>query len=302
MKNSPAPKGSLWTILKILEWTTQFFKDNSIEGPRASAEILLAHALGLNRLDLYLQYDQPLHGQELQYFKTFIKKRVAGEPVAYITGTKSFWSIDLNVNRDVLIPRPETECLVEEAIKILDEKTQCVKNVLELGTGSGAVIIALALEHQRHNYWASDISPAAIKVATANAAKYDLPSRIGFFCGRWFDPVKDSLSWDLIVSNPPYIKKEDIGLLQPEILKFEPNTALDGGADGLGALRCIIEQSHRYLSPNGRLILEMGFDQRDAVESITRECNQYGEIHFRQDYCGLDRIAIIKKTAVSKGL
>ena len=155
-----------WTILSLIQWTTSYFKSHHIENPRADAEILLAHALNLERIDLYLRYDQPLNHGELSRFKILIKRRIQREPIAYITGTKEFWSLDFHVTTDVLIPRPETECLVEKALVGLSGENRL--NILELGTGSGAITIALASEKPNHHYMASDQSMYAARLAMEN--------------------------------------------------------------------------------------------------------------------------------------
>ncbi|MDL1962833.1 MAG: peptide chain release factor N(5)-glutamine methyltransferase, partial [Deltaproteobacteria bacterium] len=236
MQNHPTSKLSEWTISKLLIWTTSYFKSHNIDSPRSTSEILLAHTLSLKRIDLYLRYDQPLTGDELLLFKTYIKRRINREPVAYIVGAREFWSMKLAVTKDVLIPRPETECLVESALSF-SESGSWPNRILELGTGSGAIILALASEKPGYIYFASDSSVEAVNLAFMNAKFHHLDGKINFFAGDWLKPVKNTGQlFDMIISNPPYIRTLSMSELQPEIYKYEPLTALDGGKDGLDSI------------------------------------------------------------------
>lgn len=297
MQNRITSRRPEWTIIKLLNWATSYFKSRDIEGPRTSAELLLAHVLGVKRIDLYLRYDQPLLGDELSRFKALIKRRIDREPVAYIVGQKGFWSIDLAVSNDVLIPRPETECLVEVALEMLaGESATIPKRILELGTGSGAVILALANQYPGHLYFASDVSPNAIGIARMNARQLRLEDNIHFFCGDWLSPLgPESDYFDIILSNPPYIKSADMDQLQPEINIYEPAIALDGGGDGLCCVRRIVNQAFGYLKPRGALMLEIGHDQKEDVHSIMRECGRYDNFFCTKDYQGHDRVIRMTK-------
>ena len=299
MQNQTKRRLPEWTIIKLVQWATTYFSNHDIDSPRATAEILLAHVLNTRRIDLYLRYDQPLIPAELERFKALIKRRLNREPVAYILESKEFWSMDLQVTRDVLIPRPETECLVEKALELLalDSNPES-KLILELGTGCGAVILALASENPRHAYWATDISISAIRIARQNARLNDLDGKVHFIIGDWFAPLRSQPGlFDLIVSNPPYIKSEDLTRLQPEIHAYEPFLALDGAADGLHCLRHIIQSAYLFLNPRGVIILEIGHDQKAPLKQMVAECSQYEEVDFYQDYSGYDRILQIKKKA-----
>jgi len=298
MKNQEKQTEPEWTIIKLLQWTTSYFKSNGIDSPRATAEILLAYTLGLKRIDLYLRHDQPLNRNELDLFKSLIKRRTNKEPVAYIVGGKEFWSMALEVSQDVLIPRPETECLVEEALSVLAKEHLCnPKRILEMGTGSGAVILAIASQNPAHLYFASDISINASGIAVKNAKQLGFDDKISFFCGNWFLPLKEKDNFfDIIISNPPYIRRNDIGNLQPEINRFEPLEALDGGEDGLDHIRHIIENAHQFLNNEGNLLLEIGHDQKDAVDRIIKETGNYKRVYFRKDYSGFDRVVCATKS------
>ena len=301
MMNQPKSRDPEWTIIKLLEWTTSYFKSRDIDSPRSTAEILLAHVLKLKRIDLYLRYDQPLCINELSKFKVLIKRRVEREPVAYIVGVKEFWSMDFSVTKDVLIPRPETECLVEAALTLLPQdnafdSNPSPKNILELGTGSGAVILAIASMQPKHIYFASDRSVKAIRLARQNSKRHGLDTAVSFFCADWFTPLNwQKKRFDMIISNPPYIPTQVIGRLMPEIYKYEPIWALDGDRNGLFCLRHIINTAHGYLNPEGSLLLEIGHDQKNDVRSIIDQCGNYEHVVFAKDYSGYDRVVRMKK-------
>lgn len=301
-----------WTILKLLKWSTSYFQSHNIDSPRAAAEILLAHALKSKRIDLYLRYDQPLCSNELAVFKSLIQRRLTKEPVAYIVGVKEFYSMDIAVTNDVLIPRPETEHLVEAAIALLPDNSGSdlnfeKKRVLELGTGSGAVVLSLAFHRPEHIYFASDRSIKAVETAKRNAKHHNLDSKIYFFACDWFAPLKNHIRFfqplshsttrpfDMIISNPPYIQTLAISRLQPEIYKHEPLMALDGGEDGLFCLRHIIGNAHDYLKPGGGLLLEIGYDQKNEVRKIIDLSGNYEQVFFIKDYSGNYRVVQMMK-------
>jgi len=301
MQNQPKSIDPEWTILKLLKWTTSYFKSHDIDSPRATAEILLAHILKLKRIDLYLRHDQPLISDELLQFKAFIKRRIKREPVAYIVGVKEFWSMDFAVTEDVLIPRPETECLVETSLGILPEDSNSDPNnppmrILELGTGSGAVILALASMEAKHLFFASDLSIKAVLLAKQNAKHHGLDKTVNFFCAVWFTPLMVVRhQFDMIISNPPYIPTQVVSQLQPEIYKYEPISALDGNEDGLRCLRHIINNAHVYLNRQGSLVLEIGHDQKNEVQKIAEKCGNYKNIVFTKDYSGYHRVVQMQK-------
>jgi release factor glutamine methyltransferase len=299
MHKQTKPGPPEWTLINLIQWATAYFDAHDIDSPRATAEILLAHAIGAQRIDLYLRYDQPLNFDELNRFKTLIKRRTKREPVAYIVGHKEFWSMDLEVNRNVLIPRPETECLVERALENLatDPSPGC-KFILDLGTGSGAVVLALASENSRHSYVGTDISRDAVGVARLNSMRHGMGAEIRFMVADWFAPFDaKSGRFDLIVSNPPYIRSGDLQRLQPEIYAYEPVAALDGAKDGLRYLRHIIQCAYLYLKPAGALLLEMGHDQQAPIKQIIDASGQYEDVRFYKDYSGYDRIVSMRKRA-----
>jgi release factor glutamine methyltransferase len=223
------------------------------------------------------------------------------EPVAYITGSREFWSMPLAVNPSVLIPRPETECLVEAALAALPESAPSPGRILELGTGSGAAILALAKERPRHRFVATDRSMAALLTARANARRLALDPRVDFLVGDWFAPFRPCGAWDVIVSNPPYIPTSVLADLAPEVAAFEPRQALDGGPDGLSCLRRLVTEAPAHLAAGGVLILEIGADQRRSVADLARKTAAYRHIDFRTDYAGRDRVAILRKEGIPQG-
>lgn len=296
MQTPSSPIDPQWTILKILQWTTAYFKSHHIDSPRLTVEILLAHALHAKRIDLYTRFDQPLTKDELAVFKTLIRRRVRREPVAYITGNREFFGIDFDVSPEVLIPRPETEFLVEAALALIPQTISKPLRILELGAGSGAVTVSLAVNRPGHEYVASDISVNAIRTAAGNARKNGVDGKVRFFAGDLFTPLCPSLCpFDLIVSNPPYVACNQLAGLEPEVRDFEPDLALDGGPDGMDIIRKIIGTAPLYLGRGGALMLEIGFDQKDRVAQIITRDGRYGPPEFVKDYGGHHRVALMHK-------
>lgn len=285
-----------WTIIKTLVWTESYFKDHCIDSPRLTAEILLCFSLGIRRLDLYLQHDRPLEKNELTRFKALIKRRIGREPVAYITGEKGFYDSDFRVKKGVLIPRPDTEVMVETAIRLLGAGKDSAgkKKILELGVGSGAIVISLAKACPGHTYFGCDLSPVALTAAIQNAVTLS-QTPIRFFQGSWLDAVDPKESFDLILSNPPYIPTQEIQDLASEIKFHEPLLALDGGGDGLDSIREILDKARGCLVPGGRILIEMGFDQQAGVAAIVNSFCEYETIEFIKDLAGHTRLVSVAK-------
>ncbi|MDJ0783909.1 MAG: peptide chain release factor N(5)-glutamine methyltransferase [Desulfosarcinaceae bacterium] len=284
-----------WTVLTLLRWTAGYFEKKGVEAPRAGAELLLAHCLGVGRLDLYLQYDRPLSTRELGRFKELIRRRAQGEPVAYITGGRAFWTLDLMVNPEVLIPRPETERLVEIALQVLRDLQLDRPRVLDLGTGSGAIVLALAAEFPNGYFVALDRSLGALQTARENQTRNAVTARIDYLSADWCTALRaDRGGFDLIVSNPPYIASGEMDALQIEVRRFEPRAALEGGADGLSCLRRIVRQAATRLVPGGHLIMEIGADQADQVIDLATAVGRYECIDILKDYAGLMRVAHLR--------
>ncbi|MFO7930879.1 MAG: peptide chain release factor N(5)-glutamine methyltransferase [Thermodesulfobacteriota bacterium] len=296
MRNHKSQKPQTWTVLDALQWTAGFFHSRHIDSPRLTAELLLAEVMGVGRIDLYIRHDQPLSANELASYRGLIRRRVSREPVAYILGTREFWGLPFEVNRDVLIPRPETEHLVEAALFRIPGETNDPGRIIDLGTGSGAVVVSLAVERPGNMYFAVDRSYPALKLAEKNAAQNGVAGNIRFFAGRWLDAVDPGgPGFDMIVSNPPYVRTCDLADLEPEIREYEPLPALDGKKDGLGAVRTIASLAPAHLKPEGFLLMEIGYDQKEAVEELCRELGAYREPEFVRDYGGHDRVAVLRK-------
>lgn len=253
---------------------------------RLDAEILLAHVLMKTRTFLYTYPDEHLTKAQWQSYLQLITQRAAGVPIAYITGSKEFWSLPLKVCADTLIPRPETELLVELTLTMLHDKTTA--QILELGTGSGAIALACAFEKPLWQIIACDCSVAALQIAEENAARLEI-TNVYFYHSDWFENISEKQKFDAIVTNPPYVAANDPHLLKGDV-RFEPRLALIGGDDGLAAINFIIQHSLARLHPKGLLLIEHGFDQKSAVESMLNEYG-YKDIHCWKDWQGNDRIS-----------
>jgi release factor glutamine methyltransferase len=284
-----------WTILKLLHWTTDYFKKNKVAEPRASAEVLLAHLLSQDRLFLYLNYDRPMEAEELATFRTSVKRRLAGEPNQYITGTQEFWSLPFRVNPDVLIPRLETEVLLETVLEFLGSPETEIR-LLDLGTGSGAIAVALAKEFDLIKIVATDSSKAAVKLAQENALLNQVDSKIHFACADMFSAFS-RVSWKfaVVATNPPYVSHAEFSELPREIRDYEPRYALDGGPDGLAAIKQIIKEAPAVLAQGGALIMEIGARQSESVSGLVKASQHYESHRIIKDYSGLDRVLFATK-------
>ena len=292
-----ASPGDCWTILRVLTWTTGRFQRDGLASPRLDAEILLAHCLGVDRVRLYVEHDKPLHPDELVRFRAAVRRRLAREPVAYITGTREFWSMPLQVDKHVLIPRPETEVLEEQAIEMLGQMRVDVPVVVDVGTGSGAVALALAREVSGARVMATDIAPRALEVAAANAIRLGLV--VTFYQGDLLDALpREVEDIDLVVANPPYVSTAELDRLEPEIARWEPRQALDGGADGLAVYRRLIRQVINRLAPGGAVAFEIGAEQATDVRGLLAGSG-FGEVVVRQDLAGLDRVVVARTSPSS---
>jgi release factor glutamine methyltransferase len=278
-----------WTILKVLQWTTEYFNRHGIEQARPCAEVLLAHVLGRQRIELYLHYDQPLTPLELQSYRTAIKRRAAREPTQYITQRQEFWSLEFEVNPSVLIPRPETELIVEMTLELMADRP-C--RVLDLGVGSGAIAVAVAHECPAARIVTVDISAQALRVARHNALRHQVADRMSFLACDLFSALVDKEPlFDLILTNPPYIAENELANLAPEVEKHEPQIALRGGGrDGLNTIRRILADAPRYLKPGGSLLLEMGHGQAPILQNELSHNRDFDNVRIIQDYSGIPRM------------
>jgi release factor glutamine methyltransferase len=284
----PARAARSWSVLELLRWTTAHFAERGIETARLDAECLLAHALGTSRLRLYLDFEKPVVEAERAVFRELVRRRAAERiPVSQLVGHKEFWSLPLRVTRDVLTPRPDTETLVAAALELLPPERTAPIRVLDLGTGSGAIALALAKERPDLALVAVDLSQEALKVAQQNAEELGMAERIRFLAGDGFEPVK-GLRFDAVVSNPPYVDPAQRSSLAPE-LAHEPELAVFAGESGLAMLRRIAAEAPGWLEAGGALILEHAPDQANAVAKACREAG-FGEIALRRDLSGRPRV------------
>ena len=287
------------TIARLINWASNFLKSKQIPTHRLDSELLLAHLLNLKRIDLYLNPDQILNEEEWYGFKRLTMRRAKREPISYLTGHKEFWSLDFIVTGDVLVPRPETELLVEEALKIFRTNrlsTDCCL-ILEIGTGSGAVAVSLAKELPGVSVIATDYSFDALRIAKKNAEKCQVIKNVNFLAGDIFGPFKNDRDLsDMVISNPPYIPDHVIQNLPPEVRDFEPVMALDGGKDGLDLYRRIIPQAARYLKKDGYLLLEIGENQEKKVTRMVRETGCFTQCSIIRDLGGNNRVVKTRKS------
>jgi len=272
----------VWTILKVLTWTKGYLAEKGVENARLEAEWLLSAATGLDRVGLYVNYEKPLTDAELAGYREMVSRRARREPLQYILGSQDFCGLDLEVTPGVLIPRHDTEVLVEEAIR----RAPAAASVLDIGVGSGCIAIALAKALPAATVWGVDRSPDALALARRNAQRHDVP--VTLVEGSLFEPCPDR-RFDLVVSNPPYIPTADLAGLQPEVRDFEPVAALDGGRDGLDLYRLIIPAAPEHLNPGGWLMVEIGIGQAEAVMELFQSAG-FTEIFTAKDPSLIDRV------------
>ena len=278
----------VWTVLRLLNWTQEFFEKKHIDGARLDAEILLARVLKCERIFLYVNFEKPLTKAELAEYKALIVKRAGGQSIAYILGEKQFMDFSLKVNSHVLVPRPETELLVEF---VMEKYPQDQVQVLDLCTGSGAIGIALAKYRSGWQITSTDISAEALAVAKENAATHQVAERMGFVQSDMFSSLPPA-QYDVIVANPPYIPLADKEKLAPEVL-CEPHTALFAQDNGLYFYKQIAAQAATYLKEGGAVFLEYGIGQAQAIVDAFK-AHGYKEFEIRKDYAGIERMLYIR--------
>jgi release factor glutamine methyltransferase len=280
------------TLRRALQQGAARLSRDGIESAAVDCEALLRHLRGLERADFYLSLDDKLGLEEERRFRRLLERRAAREPLAYITGLKEFWSLDFIVSPAVLIPRPETELLVELALDHAHRLfgRERIK-ILDIGSGSGAIAVSLAKDLAAAEICAVDISLASLSIAEANAKRHGVREGVHFLHGDLFDALgEEKMMFDVIVSNPPYIRRAEIAGLAPEIRKWEPLAALDGGVDGLEFYRRIIRKAPRHLAEGGRMLLEVGSDMAEAIVNIFARAGCYGTATVHRDYSGRDRV------------
>lgn len=262
------------TIREIKERTETFFIEKGVPNAKLDTDSLIAHSLGIKRLDIYLDLDRPLTEAQLTDLRPLVKRRASREPLQYIVGNTEFYGLTLKVDSRALIPRHETEELVELIVERLKSPP---KRILDLGTGSGAIALALASKYLNAEVTASDLSGEAITLAKENAAALKLSNRVTFIEGTWLEPLAENARFDLIVSNPPYLKEAEMQTAEPEVIGHEPHSALVSGQDGLDDLRLLFKSVSKHLAEGGLLAIETGIEQADAIKEMALEASLHGQ-------------------------
>jgi len=286
-----------WTIQKLLNWITDHFTEKGIDSPRLSGELLLSHILNLARIELYTNFDKIIQKDKLDKLHALVKRCGEHEPVAYLIGRTEFYSLPIKVSRHCLIPRPETELLVERAIEFL-RKRSGPGYVCDLCTGSGCIAVAIAKNFSNVKIIATDICESALSIAAQNVTAHNLADNIQLLCGDLFAPIiekLDTTQFDLIVCNPPYVSSAEYESLDRNVKDYEPKGALYAGIDGLDIYRRIIAEVDRHLKPDGALMLEIGYAQGQAARDMLKQTEIFKEIKIEKDLSNNDRIVIAKK-------
>jgi release factor glutamine methyltransferase len=287
-----------WTIQKLLNWVTGYLTEKGIDSPRLSAELLLSHVLQLKRIELYTQYDKPVGMEELDKLRELVRRAGQHEPVAYLVGKTEFYSMELNVTPACMIPRPETELLVQRAIEFLRTRNG-TQLVCDLCTGSGCIAAAIANNYPNVRIIATDICDDALAVAAMNIQKYQLQDKIKLLSGDLFEPIipqLDAGQFDLIVCNPPYISSVEYEKLDKNVRDYEPRLALFAGEDGLDIYRRIIEKVDTFLKPDAALMLEIGYAQGQAMKEMLERSGIFANIKIEKHFQNNDRIVTAIKT------
>ena len=282
-----------WSIGRLLNWTAGFLKEHGSESPRLDAEVLLAHALGCERIALYTRFDELATDSVRDAFRDLVRRRSEGAPVAYLVGRKEFFSLNFEVGPAVLIPRPDSEFVVVEFLRIA--KPLAEVSAIDVGTGSGNLAVAAAHQHAGVKFRAIDRSAAALEVARRNATRHGVADRIEFLEGNFFEPLPAHVRVDCILSNPPYIPTAEIPKLAVGVRDHEPRQALDGGPTGLEAVAQIIAHAGRFLKPGSQLILEIGAPQESAVRKLVEDRAEYELSPTIRDYSGHPRVVSARK-------
>lgn len=281
-------KKDVWTISSLLNWTVNYFKSKNIQSARLDAEVLLSHVLRQERIYLYVHFDEPMEQNELNKFREYVKKRAQHVPIAYIIGEREFMGLPFKVTKDTLIPRPDTEILVENVLNNVNKDKEI--EIVDIGTGSGAIILSLLVNLPKAQGKTVDISSKAIEVAKENAVNLQVNDRCEFFVGDLFAPLNGN-KFDVIVSNPPYIPKKDIATLEADVREYEPVSALTDGGDGLSYYRRLLSEGKAYIKENGFIALEIGIYQSNDVKQIAMD-NGWKNIKIIKDYAGIDRVVL----------
>jgi len=289
---APPPNGRPWAVLQMVKWSAEYLREKGVEGGRLDAEYLLADVLGMGRLDLYLHFDRPLSPEELGRFKPALLARAGRKPLQYILGRAAFRELDLDVDERVLIPRPETEELVEAVLIRSRKVAHAGMTALDVGTGSGAMALALASEGPFDRIVATDISAAALALAARNAARAGVDGKVEFRHGSLLEPVRASEQFDVMVSNLPYIAEEEFAGLAPEVRDWEPREALVAEDRGLALVLALVRGAGAALRPGGLLALEVGSTQAGLVADRIRGTGEFGEPEILRDLARRERMVL----------
>ena len=281
-----------WTVLRLLNWTTEFFKKRGSDTARLDAEVLLAHARDCSRIELYTAFEEEPGEQERAAFRELVRRRGEGTPVAQLVGYTEFYSLRLRVDEHTLIPRPETEHLVIEAIDCAKQMSVDGRRleVADVGTGTGAIAIAFAIHQPDAHVTAIDLSAEALEIAKWNASHHDVDSRIDFVQSDLLEAINEPQKFDLICSNPPYVSETEYAELDPSVRDFEPKSALVAGEDGTEVIKRLLAESYDRLNPGGRLIIELSPMIADACEDLAEQVSELGDARFIKDLAGHRRI------------
>lgn len=277
-----------WTIRRITKWMTDDFRARDIGTARLDAELLVGHALSIDRVALYMDLDRPLKEAELTAIRELVARRRKKEPVAYILGSREFYGRDFETTPAVLIPRPDTETLIERALQVVSADDE--GRLLDLCTGSGCIGITLAAERPRLRVDLTDVSSEALAVARRNAERNEIVDGIAFYEGDLFAALPERVEYRLIVANPPYIAVDDASAIEPDVAAHEPHLALFAGGDGLDIVRRIVKDAASWLADDGVLLMEIGAGQSEAVIDLLKHANAYKDLALYKDLAGIDRV------------
>lgn len=284
-----------WTIQRLLQWTTDFFKRKELDSPRLAAEVLLAAALGCQRIDIYARFNDVPVEPQLGTFRGWVKRHGAGEPVAYLVGHKEFYSLRFEVNQNVLIPRPETEHVVMAALDCAKDFPGPLR-IADVGTGSACIAVTLATQLERSQVVALDLSPDALDVASKNVEQHQMQSRVELLESDLLEALPSDQMFDLIVSNPPYVGRDEVGTLDENVANYEPEIALFGGAEGTEIIQRLIAQASSRLSSGGFLIFEFSPIIASKCQELVEASGQFSSCEVQQDYSQHPRLIVAKKS------
>lgn len=288
MSAPPRTANDDWTVRRVLEWTIRHLQERGSETPRLDAEVLLAHAWGCPRIQLYTRYDEPLPPEVRAAMRELVKRRAAAEPVAYLVGRREFFSLDFEVQPGVFIPRPSTETLVVEALKLMEQWD--APRILDLCTGSGCIAVTLAHAHTGAAVTAVDLHPLAVTVAQRNAARHDVAQRVTLLLGDLYAPLPPGETFDLIVSNPPYVREDELPNLPPDVREHEPLLALSAGADGLDVVRRIVAGLSSRLRAPGGLLIELSPEHAPEAHRLLTATGLFRTVDLVRDLDRVERV------------